>query len=71
MLGSLLLNIFINHMFYGDLESEIYNFVDDTTSYACDTSTNTIVVKLEDDLQKLPILFQRKSDCVLNQQNFR
>ena len=46
-------NIFINDMFYLDLESAICNFADDTTIYACDKSIDTVIVKLEDDLQKI------------------
>ena len=45
MLGHLLFNIFINDMFYLDLESEICNFADDTTIYACDNFFNTVIVR--------------------------
>ena len=40
-------------MLYLDRKSEIHNFVDDTTIYACDRSIDTVVVKLEDDFQKI------------------
>ena len=52
VLGPLLFNIFINDMFYSDLESEICHFANDTTIYACDKSIDTVIVKL-DDLQKI------------------
>ena len=53
MLGPLLFNKFTNDIIYLDLESEICNFADDTTIYACGRSIDTVVVKLEDDLQKI------------------
>ena len=58
VLGPLLFNIFINDLFYTDLESEKCNFADDTTFYACDTSVNAIIVKIKDDLQKFLDLFK-------------
>ena len=38
VLGLLLFNIFINDLFLIEMESDICNFADDTTIYACDTS---------------------------------
>ena len=52
ILGPLLFIIFINDLFFTDLESEICNFADDTTIYACDISINTFTIKLNDGLQK-------------------
>ena len=40
-------------MFYLDLEFEICNFADDTTVYALIRSIDNVIVKLEDDLQKI------------------
>ena len=54
---------FINYMFYLDLESEICNFADDTTLYACDKSIDTVIVKLEDDLQKILNWFKENGMC--------
>ena len=51
LLGPLLFNIFINDLFFTALESEICNFADDTTIYACDTSIDAVTIKLKDDLQ--------------------
>ena len=48
----LLFNIFINDMFYLDLQSEICSFANGTNIYACDTTIDIVVVELEDDLQK-------------------
>ena len=63
VLGPLQFNIFINDVFYLDLESEICNFVDDTTFYACDRSIDTLMVKLEDDLQKIIDWFKENGMC--------
>ena len=53
VLGPLLFNIFINDLFYMELESEICNFADDTTIYACDTDVEAVMIRLENDLQGL------------------
>ena len=45
VLGPLLFNIFINDLFYVELESEICNFADDTTSYACDTDVDAVMIR--------------------------
>ena len=45
--------IFINDLFYRDLESKICNFADDTTTYACDTNVDSVIIKLERDLHGL------------------
>ena len=50
-------------MLYLDLESEICNFEDDTSIYACDKSIDTVIVKLEDDLQKILDLFKENRMC--------
>ena len=50
-------------MLYLDLESEICNFADDTTLYACDKSIDTVIVKLEDDLQKILNWFKENRMC--------
>ena len=63
VLGPLLFNISINDMLHLDLESEICNFADDTTIYTCDKSINTVIVKLEDDLQKLLGWFKENGMC--------
>ena len=63
VLGPLLFNIFINDLFFTDLESEICNFPDDTTIYACDTSIDAVTIKLKDDLQKLLDWFRNNGMC--------
>ena len=53
VLGPLLFNIFINDLLYLEVESEICNFADDTTIYACDTDVEAVIIRLEGDLQGL------------------
>ena len=50
VLGPLLFKTFVNDLFCVELESEICNFADDTTIYACDTSVDSVMIKLESDL---------------------
>ena len=47
VLRPLLLNIFINDMFYLVGEAEIWNYADETTIYACDTTIELFIDKLE------------------------
>ena len=51
--GPLLFNVFINDLFYRDLESEICNFADDTTIYSCDSNIDSVIIKLERALQEV------------------
>ena len=53
VLGPLLFNVFINDLFYRDLESEICNFADDTTIYSCESNIDSVLIKLERDLQEV------------------
>ena len=53
VLGPLLFNIFINDLFYVELESEICNFADNTTIYVCDTDVEAVMIRLEGELQRL------------------
>ena len=50
VLGPLFFNIFINDLFLMSLESEICNFADDNTIFACGNTIQEIVIKLENDL---------------------
>ena len=52
-LGPLLFNIFINDLFFIEMESEICNFADDTTIYACDTSIEAVMTRLEGDVYRM------------------
>ena len=53
VLGPLLCNVCINDLFYRDLKSEICNFADDTTTYLCDSNIDSVILKLERDLQEV------------------
>ena len=53
VLGPLLFNIFINDLFFIDMESEICNFADDATIYAYDTSIEAAMIRLEGDVHRL------------------
>ena len=53
VLGPLLFNVFINDLFYRDLESKICNFADDTTIYSCDSNIYSVIIKFERDLQEV------------------
>ena len=46
-LGPLLSNIFINDLFLTEMESDIRNSADDTTIYACDSSIEAVIIRLE------------------------
>ena len=61
VLGPLLFNIFINDLFLINLQSDICNFADDNTLYACGHSFESVVSKLENDLEKILGWFFRNS----------
>ena len=60
VLGHLLFNIFINDMFYVDLESEVCNIADDRTIFACEKSIDTVIEYLERWFTKDLEMAQRK-----------
>ena len=47
ILGPLLFNIYMNDLFFLDIESELCNYADDKTLYQCELSLNVHVEKLE------------------------
>ena len=47
VLGSLLFNIFIDDMLYLVGEAEMCNYADETTIYACNTTIDLVIKKLE------------------------
>ena len=70
ILGPLLFNIFINDIFYFILETDICNFADDNTLYACDTSFESARDRLNNDLRRI-ILWFRNNSMVANPGKFQ
>ena len=53
VLGPMLFSIFINYLFLISLDSELCNFADDNTMFACENDLHQIATVLENDLSKL------------------
>ena len=49
ILGPFLFNIYINDLFWFNEQTEVCNYADDTTLYACDENLNNVLLKLEHD----------------------
>ena len=49
VLGPLLFNIYLNDLFFLTEFTEVCNFADDTTFYACDTNIQSLLNRLEHD----------------------
>ena len=58
VLGPLLFNLFINDLFYV-IKSDLCNYADDNTPYACDTSLDALMNKLEVSSDKALDWFRR------------
>ena len=48
-LGPLLFNIYLNDLFFLSEFTDLCNFADDTTFYACDMDLNSLIKRLEHD----------------------
>ena len=66
VLGPLLFNIFTNDLFYFVENSNIYNFADDNTLSVADANLETVINKLESDINYLDIWF-KENDLLLNE----
>ena len=53
VLGPLLFNIYLNDLFMFMEETEICNYADDTTIYACGSSIESVIMDLENDALKI------------------
>ena len=70
ILGPLLFNIFINDLFLFIQKTEICNFADDNTLYACDSSLEKVINKLKADLANITKWFDNNS-LVANASKFQ
>ena len=61
ILGPLLFNIFINDLFLFILETELCNFADDNTLYACDTNIDSVFIRLKNDCSRIIKWFSNNS----------
>ena len=59
VLSPLLFNIYLNDLFYQFIETEVCNFADDTTSYACDTNLKNLIQRLEIDSISAILWFEK------------
>ena len=62
ILRPVLLNIYLNDLFYFSESKEVCNFADDTTFYAGDKDLNSLIKRLEHDIQP----YKTKSRKVLS-----
>ena len=49
VLGPILFNIYLNDLFFLLKETEVCNYADDTTPYACEESLKNVMLRLEHD----------------------
>ena len=66
VLGPLLFNIYLNDLFYIAESTNVCNFADDTTLYACDEDVNPLINRLEHD-SYLAIEWFENNSMKLNQ----
>ena len=66
VLGPLLFNIYLNDLFYLTESTEVCNFADDTTFFACDENLNSLIKRLEHD-SLLAIEWFQNNNMKLNQ----
>ena len=70
MLGPILFNVFINSLLLFIKETDIYNFVGDTTLYACGKELDTISFKLEIETNRA-IQWLKDNEMVANPSKFQ
>ena len=68
VLVSLLFNIYLNNLFFLSEFTDLCNFADDTTFYACDMDLNSLIKRLEHD-SFLAIEWFGNNNMNLNQDN--
>ena len=70
VLGLLLFNIFINDFFYVIEHSQVCNFADDYTIFACDENLEKITTNIENDTRK-EINWYRMNEMAANPEKFQ
>ena len=70
VLGSLLLNIFINDFIYIIEQSEVCNFADNNTLFSCGNSFEVVASNLEEDMSKSVYWF-KTNQMVVNASKFQ
>ena len=70
VLGPFLFNLFINDFFYNIQHSQVCNFADDNTIYACGQSLDSVVSNIEKDM-KIAIDWYQDNEMVANPEKFQ
>ena len=70
MLGPLLFNIYINFIFYMNLDCDICNFADEITLYSCRPSIDVVTTEVENTLLTILTWFDQNG-MVANPAKFR
>ena len=70
VLGPILFNIFLNDLFFNDLDSDICNFADDNTLSACGMTLAGIIRQLKHD-SNITIQWFRDNEMVVNPDKFQ
>ena len=66
VIGPFLFNIYLNNLFYIAETTNVCNFADDTTFYACDKDVNSLINRLKHD-SYLAIEWFENNSMKLNQ----
>ena len=69
-MGPFLFNLFINDFFYNIQHSQVCNFADDNTIYACGQSLDSVVSNIEKDM-KIAIDWYQDNEMVANPEKFQ
>ena len=70
VLGPLLFNIFINDFFYAIEHSQVCNFADDNTIFACGETLDEVAICIEDDMREAMNWYKR-NEMVANPDKFQ
>ena len=70
VLGPLFFNIFINDFFYAIEHSQVCNFADDNTIFACGETLDEVAIYIEDDMREAMNWYKR-NEMVANPKKFQ